>query len=80
MPTAYALGRLNFRGSEALRILILLPDRACRRMVIAMFLSRVFYCFGLSQTFVGLVIGHTLLSMPYMLRILSPRSRRSRRT
>ena len=40
-------------------------------MVIAMFLSRVFYSFGLAQTFVGLVIGHTLLSMPYMLRILA---------
>jgi putative spermidine/putrescine transport system permease protein len=40
-------------------------------MVIAMFLSRAFYMFGLAQTFVGLVIGHTLLSMPYMLRILS---------
>jgi putative spermidine/putrescine transport system permease protein len=40
-------------------------------MVIAMFLSRVFYSFGLAQTFAGLVIGHTLLSMPYMLRILA---------
>lgn len=70
LPTAYALGRFSFRGKEALRILILLPI-VMPAMVIAMFLSRVFYSFGLSQTFAGLVLGHTLLSMPYMLRILA---------
>jgi putative spermidine/putrescine transport system permease protein len=70
LPTAYAFGRYSFRGKEALRILILLPI-VMPAMVIAMFLSRVFYSFGLAQTFAGLVIGHTLLSMPYMLRILA---------
>ena len=70
LPTAYAIGRYPFRGKEALRILILLPI-VMPAMVIAMFLSRVFYAFDLAQTFVGLVIGHTLLSMPYMLRILA---------
>ena len=70
LPTAYALARYNFRGKEALKLLILLPI-VMPGMVIAMFLSRVFVGFGLSQTFVGLVIGHTLLSMPYMLRILT---------
>jgi putative spermidine/putrescine transport system permease protein len=70
LPTAYALGRFAFRGKEALRILILLPI-VMPAMVIAMFLSRVFYSFGLAQSFAGLVIGHTLLSMPYMLRILA---------
>ncbi len=70
LPTAYALGRLEFRGKEALRILILLPI-VLPGMVIAMFLSRVFFAFGLGQTFIGLVLGHTLLSMPYMLRILA---------
>ena len=70
LPTAYALGRATFRGKEALRVLILLPI-VLPAMVIAMFLSRVFQSVGLSQTFLGLVIGHTLLSMPYMLRILA---------
>lgn len=70
LPTAYAIGRFAFRGREALRLLILLPI-IMPGMVIAMFLSRAFYMFGLAQTFAGLVIGHTLLSMPYMLRILS---------
>jgi putative spermidine/putrescine transport system permease protein len=70
LPTAYAIGRLDFPGKDALRILILLPI-VLPAMVIAMFLSRTFYAAGLAQTFVGLVIGHTLLSMPYMLRILA---------
>lgn len=70
LPTAYAVGRLSFRGKEALRLLILLPI-VLPAMVIAMFLSRTFQTFGLAQTFLGLVLGHTLLSMPYMLRILA---------
>ncbi|MEQ1769282.1 MAG: ABC transporter permease [Devosia sp.] len=70
LPTAYALARYEFRGKEAIKLLILLPI-VMPGMVIAMFLSRVFLGIGLAQTFVGLVIGHTLLSMPYMLRILT---------
>lgn len=70
LPTAFALGRYTFRGKEVLKIVILLPI-ILPAMVIAMFLSRVFYSFGLAQSFLGLVIGHTLLSMPYMLRILA---------
>ncbi len=70
LPTAYAIGRHSFPGKEALRILILLPI-VLPGMVVAMFLSRTFYAFGLAQTFAGLVLGHTLLSMPYMLRILA---------
>jgi putative spermidine/putrescine transport system permease protein len=70
LPTAYAIGRHDFPGKEALRILILLPI-VLPGMVIAMFLSRTFQSFGLAQTFLGLVFGHTLLSMPYMLRILA---------
>ena len=37
--------------------------------IIAVFV--VFFALGISQTFLGLVIGHTLLSMPYMLRTLA---------
>lgn len=70
LPTAFALGRYTFRGKEVLKIVILLPV-ILPAMVIAMFLSRVFYSFGLAQSFLGLVIAHTLLSMPYMLRILA---------
>jgi putative spermidine/putrescine transport system permease protein len=70
LPTAYAMGRLDFPGKEALRLVVLLPI-IMPGMVVAMFLSRVFYALGLAQTFVGLVIAHTLLSIPYMLRVLA---------
>ena len=70
LPTAYALARNDFAGKEALKLLVLLPI-VLPGMVIGMFLSRVFLSWGLSQTFLGLVLGHTLLSMPFMLRILT---------
>lgn len=70
LPTAYALGRTRFRGRETLKVLVLLPI-ILPGMVVALFLSRVFGFAGLSQTFFGLVLGHTLLGIPFMLRILT---------
>lgn len=69
-PTAYALGRRQFPGREMIKILILLPI-VIPGMVVALFLSRVFDFIGLSQNYFGLVLGHTLMGMPYMLRILT---------
>ena len=70
LPTAYVLGRREFPGKEAAKILILLP-LLMPGMVTALFLSRVFDFLGLTQNFIGLVLGHTLGAMPYMLRILT---------
>lgn len=70
LPTAYVLGRKNFRGKALVSSLILLPI-ILPGMVVALFLSRVFTVFGLSQTFAGLVIGHCLMGIPYMIRILA---------
>jgi putative spermidine/putrescine transport system permease protein len=70
LPTAYALGRYEFVGKELLRVLILLPI-VLPGMIVALFLSRVFGQLGLSQTFLGLVLGHTLMGLPFMLRLLS---------
>jgi putative spermidine/putrescine transport system permease protein len=70
LPAAYAIGRFEFRGKSAVRILMLLP-LVLPGMVVALFLSRVFYYVGLAQTFQGLVLGHTLLGLPYMARLLS---------
>jgi putative spermidine/putrescine transport system permease protein len=70
LPTAYVLGRRNFPGREAIKILILLPI-IMPGMVVALFLSRVFDYAGLSQNFFGVMLGHTLMAMPYMLRILT---------
>lgn len=70
LPTSYAIGRYEFRGKELIRVLILLPI-ILPGMVVALFLSRAFDYLGLSQSFIGLVLGHTLLGLPYMLRLLS---------
>lgn len=70
LPTAYAIGRYDFRGKELVRVLILLPI-VLPGMVVALFLSRAFDYLGLTQSFIGLALGHTLMGMPYMLRLLS---------
>ncbi|GAA0427560.1 spermidine/putrescine ABC transporter permease [Acrocarpospora corrugata] len=70
LPMAYAIHRFDFRGKEAIRILMLLP-LIIPGMIVALFLSRAFDFLGLSQTFLGLVLGHTLLGMPYMARLLT---------
>ena len=58
------------REKDLIRVLILLPI-VLPGMVVALFLSRAFDYLGLTQSFVGLVLGHTLMGLPYMLRLLS---------
>ena len=70
LPTAYALGRLPLKGKKYVMILVLLPI-IMPGMVTALFLSRVFAAFGLAQKISGLVLGHTLLGLPYMIRVLT---------
>jgi putative spermidine/putrescine transport system permease protein len=70
LPTSYVLGRRPVPGKKAIMIMVLLPIIA-PGIVIALFLSRVFSAFGLAQTFAGLVLGHTLLGLPYMIRVLT---------
>lgn len=70
LPTAYALGRKPVRGKKFVMILVLLP-LIMPGMVIALFLSRVFSALGLNQRFMGLVLGHALMGLPYMIRVLT---------
>ena len=71
LPTAYALGRYRFAGKETLKLLILLPivmpahgDRAVPQ-------PRLRHAGPVAEPCSGLVLGHTLLGMPFMLRILA---------
>ncbi len=70
LPTAYALGRKKFAGKKLFMTLVLLPI-IMPGMVVALFLSRVFTAFGLAQSFFGLVLAHTLMGLPYMIRVLT---------
>src|SRR5215207_6363553 len=58
LPPAYAIAKYDFPGKEAIRIIILLPI-ILPGMVVALFLSQVFQFLGLSQSLLGLVLGHT---------------------
>lgn len=70
LPTAYALGRRNLRGKETLKIGMLLPI-VFPGMALALFLGRVFVTMGLSQTYLGVIMAHTIIAMPFMMRILT---------
>ncbi len=70
LPTAYMLGRKQIPGKKFFQTIVLLPI-IMPGMVVALFLSRVFTAFGLAQSFIGLVLAHTLMGLPYMIRVLT---------
>lgn len=70
LPTAYAIGRRKLRGKEIYKIIMLFP-MAFPGMAMALFLGRFLYMVGLSSTYTGVIISHTLIGLPYMLRILT---------
>ena len=70
LPTSYVLGRRKIPGKKLFMLVVLLPI-IMPGMVVALFLSRVFTALGLSQTFFGLVLAHTLMSIPYMIRVMT---------
>ncbi len=69
LPTAYALGRLDLKGKEIFKIIILIP-LIFPGMSMALFLGRFLFMLGLSQTYIGVIMAHTLIGIPYMLRVL----------
>ena len=70
LPTAYAIARRNIRGKSALKIIMLLP-MVFPGMALSLFLGRFFYMNGLSQRYIGVILAHTLVCLPFMLRILT---------
>ncbi len=70
LPTSYVLGRKRIPGKNIWMLVVLLPI-IMPGMVVALFLSRFFTTLGVSQTFIGLVLAHTLMSMPYMIRVMT---------
>ena len=69
LPTAYALGRKNLKGKEFFKIIVLLP-MALPSMAISLFLGRTLYDMQLTGTYTGVIMGHTFVTMAYMLRCL----------
>ena len=70
LPTAYAFGRMEFRGKKLAELLTLIP-LVIPGMIIALFFSRMLLDFNINNPFIGIVIGHVVLTLPYAIRILS---------
>ncbi len=69
-PTAYAIGRRNIKGKGILKTLMLLP-LILPGMTMSIYVGRVLYAMGLVGTYTGVIMGHMLGGIPYMLRILT---------
>ena len=70
VPTAYTIGRKNIKFKGALKIIMMLP-LMLPGMAVAIFLGRLLLSLGFSQSLFGIILGHTLLYIPYMLRIMT---------
>jgi len=70
VPAAKALALYNFRGREAVKLLALLPLMV-PGITITMGLHFTLIRLGLAGTLVGVVVVHTIFSLPYAVRILT---------
>ncbi|MFS1474786.1 ABC transporter permease [Vibrio lentus] len=70
MPTAYAFGRMEFRGKKLAEMVSLLP-MVMPSMILAVFFSAMLLELGLTDPYVNIVIAHAVLALPYAIRILS---------
>ncbi|MBF0785394.1 ABC transporter permease [Muribacter muris] len=70
IPTAYAFGRMQFRGKKVAELLTLIP-LVIPGMIIALFFSQMLLSLNITTPFIGIVIGHTVMALPYAIRILS---------
>jgi putative spermidine/putrescine transport system permease protein len=70
MPTAYAFGRLEFRGKSIAQILVLLP-LIMPGFVTAIFFASILISMGFFARYPAILLGHIVLFMPYAVRVLS---------
>ena len=70
MPTAYAFGRLEFPGKSIAQILVLVP-LVMPGFVVAIFFSSLLFSLGFYSKFAGILIGHTVIFLPFAIRILA---------
>lgn len=71
MPTAYALGRIDFPGKGVAQLIVLLP-LVVPGFVTAIFFTSILYQIGLAQfRFPAILFAHSVLFLPYAIRILT---------
>jgi len=64
---AYGVSRLEFRGKQALLSFMLSP-LMIPQVVMGIALLYIFTAMGIIRTMAGLVIGHIIVSFPYVIR------------
>ncbi|WP_067516515.1 ABC transporter permease [Endozoicomonas ascidiicola] len=70
MPTAYAFGRMEFRGQKIAELITLIP-LVMPGMMVGIFFSATLINLEIDSPFIGIVLGHVVLSLPYAIRIMS---------
>lgn len=71
IPTAYAFGRLDFPGKEAAKLVSLLP-LVVPEFITAIFFTSLMFQLGLhTWRFGAIVFAHTVIYLPYAIRILT---------
>lgn len=70
LPTAYAFGRMTFRGKAVAEMLTLIP-LVMPGMIIGIFFSAMLMNLNISNPFISIVLGHSVLTLPYSIRIMS---------
>jgi putative spermidine/putrescine transport system permease protein len=69
-PAAYAIDRLRFPGRGALQALLLSP-MIVPVIVLAIGLLQLLTWLGLGQPFLRLLIGHVVITLPYVVRTMT---------
>ena len=69
LPAAVAIGRYRFPGRDALNGFFMSP-LMIPAVVMGVSFLRFFSQIGLSGTFIGITLAHTILIMPYALRLV----------
>ena len=70
LPSAYAIGRFDFRGKWIVQIIILIP-LVMPALSVAIFFTQTLNIIGIKNPYIGITIGHTIIFLPYSLRLLS---------
>lgn len=69
VPAALAIARYNFRGRDAMTALFMSPLMV-PHVVLGIAFLRLFSEIGLSGRFIGLVLAHVIVIMPFALRLV----------
>jgi len=70
VPPGYAIGRLAFRGRDAVKVTVLL-FRLVPVMLIAVPLARMFFTIGLHDSIIAVAVTHTALALPFVILIIA---------